>query len=234
MLKQILIKLKKVLSIKSKQSHLLGVVPKRYIGHFISVNPVIIEAGAHVGIDTVEMAKLWPKGTIYAFEPVADIFKKLRENTKACKNVKCFELALSNRSETADIFVSSGDSDGSSSLLKPKEHLLVHPSVVFSKTLKVKTITLDEWAEQNQIRQVDLLWLDLQGMELNVLNAGVNILKTAKAILTEVSLVENYSTGALYQEMKDWLTTKGFKVQREEIAWSDGGNVLFVREPSSK
>ena len=48
MLKQILIKLKKVLSIKSKQSHLLGVVPKSYIGHFISVNPVIIEAGAHV------------------------------------------------------------------------------------------------------------------------------------------------------------------------------------------
>lgn len=234
MLKQLLFRLIKVLSLKSKQSHLRGVVPKSYIGKFVSANPVIIEAGAHVGSDTVEMSRLWPKGNIFAFEPVTDIFNKLRENTKACNNVKCFELALSNCSGIADIFISSGDSDQSSSLLIPKAHLVIHPNIAFSNTLKIKTITLDEWAEQYKVKHVDLLWLDLQGMELNVLQSGENILQTVKAIMTEVSLIENYSHCALYQELKDWLTTKSFKVQREEIAWSDGGNVLFVREATRK
>ena len=56
-----------------------GVLPKKYFLKFLPENPVILEAGAHKGKDTVEMAKLWPAGTIHAFEPVPSLFKKLGE-----------------------------------------------------------------------------------------------------------------------------------------------------------
>ncbi len=207
-----------------------GEVPKEYIASFLPKNPLIIEAGAHVGLDTIEMSKFWPKAKIHAFEPVPHIYDKLKDNTKGCKNVTCYELALSDHSGTAKLFMSSGDSDASSSLLKPKEHLSLHPTVLFRDEVEIKTITLNDWAVSNNIKNIDFLWLDLQGLELHVLKKSDVILKTVKAIMTEVSLVENYAGGALYPELKSWLESNGFKVQREEIAWSDGGNVFFVRD----
>jgi len=53
-----------------------GVIPKKYFRAFLPEKPVILEAGAHKGKDTVELAKIWPKGTIHAFEPVPTLFKK--------------------------------------------------------------------------------------------------------------------------------------------------------------
>ena len=213
-----------------KQENLPGEVPKEYIASFLPPNPVILEAGAHIGIDTIEMSKFWPAAKIYAFEPVPDIFKKLKENTKKFKNVKCFDIALSDHSGSAKLFISSGSSDGSSSLLQTKEHLSLHPNVLFKEAIDIKTITLNDWAEMNNIKYIDFLWLDLQGLELHVLKQSENFLNIVKAIMTEVSLIENYAGGVLYTELKEWLNSRGFKVQREEIAWSDGGNVFFVRD----
>ena len=43
---------------------------KELIKQYLPINPVVIEAGAHIGTDTVEFSKIWPKGSIYAFEPI--------------------------------------------------------------------------------------------------------------------------------------------------------------------
>jgi hypothetical protein len=37
-----------------------GVVPKGSMKQFVPGNPIVVEAGAHVGSDTVEMSKIWP------------------------------------------------------------------------------------------------------------------------------------------------------------------------------
>jgi len=34
----------------------------------------------------------------------------------------------------------------------------------------------------------------------------------------------------LYPLLKDFLENAGFKAKKEKIAWSDGGNVLFIRK----
>ena len=52
----------KKLFLKFKKKNILpGEAPKEYIASFLTKNPVIIEAGAHIGLDTVEMSKFWPK-----------------------------------------------------------------------------------------------------------------------------------------------------------------------------
>lgn len=207
-----------------------GEIPKEYIRQFLPAAPIVIEAGAHIGVDTVEMAKLWPDGTVYAFEPVPEIFGQLERNTRGCRNVLCFPVALSAEGGETELFVSSGASDGSSSLLRPKEHLTVHPDVLFDTTLRIRTVRLDQWAEANGVRRADLLWLDLQGAELKVLKSAGALLQTVSAIHTEVSLIENYEGGELYQDLKEWLESQGFVVAREEMPWKDMGNVLFVRK----
>ena len=215
---------------KNGQDHILGVIPFSDIRSYLPNDPIIAEAGAHIGIDTMKMAKLWPSGTIHAFEPIPHLFSKLKENTCNFSNIKCYPWALSKKTGSSKMFSSSGSSDGSSSLLAPKEHLNQHPDVFFSETIQVQTITLDDWAKQCGIKKVDFLWLDLQGFELPVLKAASQILRRVQAVYSEVNLIENYSGCALYSELRSWMEKFGFKVKLEALTWSDGGNVFFCRE----
>lgn len=205
-------------------------ISKALIQKYLPEGAIIIEAGAHVGIDTAEMAGLWPKAKIYAFEPVPNLFRELQARTKNFKNVACFSCALSNESGHATFYISSGTSDGSSSLLQPQEHLNYHPTVLFNQAIEVQTLTLDDWAKKNGIHKADALWLDMQGSELDMLKASPQILKTVKVIHTEVSIIELYKGAPLYPEVRAWLESQGFKVACEYIPWKDAGNVLFVRE----
>ena len=128
------------------------------------------------------------------------------------------------------MFISSGASDGSSSLLQPTGHLIDHPDTFFRETIMVRTMTIDDWAREQSINAIDLLWLDMQGLELAVLKASPQILKTVRVIHTEVSVREQYANTPLYPEVRSWLAEQGFRVEVEAIppSW-DGGNVLFVR-----
>lgn len=209
-----------------------GEINKNLLKRILPESPVIVEAGAHIGRDTIEMAKIWPKGHIYAFEPVPDVYNQLIKRTIQYENISCYQKALSDVDGARNIFVSSGTSDASSSLLKPNKHLEFHPSVIFQASELVESVTLDSWASQIGIKTIDFLWLDLQGMELQVLQASPRIMKTLKAIYSEVNLISLYEDTHLYPELKEWLRNEGFKVKKEFLPWKDAGNVLFVRKNS--
>ena len=207
-----------------------GIIPKSYIHSYLPKNPIIVEAGAHIGSDTLEMSRLWQNATIHAFEPVPHLFQLLAHNTEGIANIHIYPLALGETTGKFDIHISSGKSNGSSSLLLPKKHLEIHPDVFFQEKITVQAITLDDWALQHEIKHVDMLWLDLQGYELQVLRNSASILRGVKVIYTEVNLIENYENCALYNDLKIWLQEKGFEVEQEALAWQDAGNVLFIKK----
>ena len=207
-----------------------GRVRKREIERFLPSAPVVVEAGAHIGIDTVAMARRWKGCKIHAFEPIPGLYQQLVARVREQDNVRTYQLALATKSGEVMMNVSGGRSDGSSSILQPLEHLTFHPDVTFDETIVVRAITLDEWASEHAV-QPDLLWLDAQGAELQILQSGSSTLRWVSAIYTEVSVVHNYSGSALYAELVSWLGEHGFKPVIERIAWADGGNVLFARSP---
>ncbi len=213
-----------------RKQEIKGIIEKSYFTQFLPPNPVILEAGAHIGIDTLAMAKEWKNATIHAFEPESQLFRKLQKNTEGIPSIHIYPLALADKTDEVDFYISSGQSDGSSSILKPKKHLDIHPQVIFEDKKSVQAITLDDWSMQNGITKVDMLWLDLQGYELPVLKNSLSILRGVNVIYTEVNLIENYENNALYNELKIWLQEQGFVVEREELAWHDAGNVLFIKK----
>src|SRR5215510_2467676 len=83
----------------------IGVIPKDRIAMFVPASPVIVEAGAHIGTDTVELAAQFPTGTVHAFEPVPELFNQLKARTAALRNVRCYPVALSNQSGKAKMFI---------------------------------------------------------------------------------------------------------------------------------
>lgn len=204
-------------------------ISKELIFSYLPVNPIIIDCGAHIGIDTIQLSKS-SGSKIYAFEPVNEIYQQLVENTKNYPNITCFKIALSATDGEADMYISSGDSDGSSSLLKPKEHIRDHPEVYFDNVTKVKCSTIDSWASENNVANVDMLWLDMQGAEQRMLMASTKILDKVKVIHTEVSLHETYEGVESYKVFKKFLKKKGFRIVAEAIPKGTcGGNVLFSR-----
>jgi 2-O-methyltransferase len=205
-------------------------ISKKYIGEFLPQNPVVIDCGAHDGSDSLELAQML-RAKVFSFEPVPAVFNRLKERTKSNRSIECFQLALGDKNGSVSFYVSAGASDGSSSILPPKDHLLDHPAVSFPETIEVSCKTLDSWAEENKVAKIDMLWLDMQGFELPMLKASPDMLSKVKAIHTEVSMKETYSGVAVYHELRTWLESQGFAVKLEAIPanW-DMGNVLFVRK----
>lgn len=204
---------------------------KSILKKYLPKNPVIVDCGAHVGSDAIELARIFPQAAIHCFEPVPSIYRALCNNVKRYKSIHTYNVALSSSTGKATMYVSSGASDASSSLQKPKEHLDDHPDVSFDETSEVITLTLDEWARQHSIPKIDFLWLDMQGHELEMLKASTVILPIVTAIYTEVSMKESYENTSVYPSFKEWMEQKGFRAEIEILpSGSDMGNVLFLKD----
>ncbi len=61
--------------ISDRIKHNMGIISKKEMARFLPKDPIIVEAGAHVGLDTIEISRQWPKANRYAFEPVPDVFE---------------------------------------------------------------------------------------------------------------------------------------------------------------
>lgn len=214
----------------ASKDHTDGVIPKELIGRYLPSRPVILEAGAHIGVDTEEMLNTWRDSTIHAFEPIPELFSKLESRVAGNSRAHLYKLGLGDKPGRSKIFVSSGASDASSSLLKPKRHLEVNPAVKFEKQIDIKVVTIETWAKEYGVPKIDFMWLDLQGMELQVLKNAGGLLDTIKVILAEVSLIETYESAPLADELKEFLLARGFKVLVEEMPYPDMGDILFVRK----
>lgn len=200
-----------------------------YICSKLCSSPVIIEAGAHDGTNSRDLASI-PGSTVYCFEPLPGAFQRLVEATESAPNVSCYPIALGQFDGVIEMFVSSGKNDASSSILKPKEIRVVNPDIHFHEKIPVKVFTIDSWAQEHGVAKVDFLWLDMQGYELAAMQAAPKILETVSVIYTEVNLLEVYEGVPLYNDVWRWLTSSGFHVDRIDFVWPDQGEDLFVRD----
>ena len=208
-----------------------------YIAPYMPQNPIIVEAGAFNGSDTTRLARMWPDGHIHAFEPVPELFHAAQQRTAACTNVTCYQYALSDHDGSAQLYLSEkpskpGKVSQGNSLLAPKERLK-HSSLQFNTTITVPTLSLDSWAEKYTIDHVDLLWLDMQGHELAVVQASRAILPTVRAIFTEVSFIESYTNQPQLDDVIAWMNSHGFVERGRDFSTTTGwffGNMLFVKK----
>ncbi len=208
-----------------------------HIKRYLPQNPIILEAGSFTGVDTIRMGCMWPASHIHAFEPVPELFQKLKNRISEYKNITGYQYALSNRNGSATFYVSEkpdkpGTASQASSLLQPKERLKYSP-LIFPHTIAVQTITLDTWARTYNINSIDMLWLDIQGHELAVLQASKEILNTVQVIFTEVSFLESYKNQPKVDEVTQWMQEYGFTcVGQDYVSQTDYffGNRLFVKD----
>ncbi len=203
---------------------------------YLPSSPCIVEAGTFNGSDTKKLAAFWPNATIHAFEPVPEIFALLEQNTASYPHIHRYNMGLSNKTGMALFHVSQKPSRPdkpfqAGSLHEPHERLL-HSDAVYPTTITVPTTTLDDWAKRYTVSAVDFLWLDAQGHELAILQGAQHILKTVKAIYTEVHFIHAYKEQPLYHELKTWIESQGFALVAQDFTDQPSwffGNALFIK-----
>lgn len=208
-----------------------------YAAAYLPDAPIILEAGACMGHDTLRMLTQWPDATIHAFEPVPYLFEQLSLKTAELPRVHRYPYALSDHDGSAQLYVAEkpqkpGIPSQASSLLKPKERLN-HSPILFPRTITVPTISPASWVKRYNIKHIDFLWLDMQGNELAVLKAfPQELLALVQAIHTEVSFIESYEGIATPSEIQTWLEARGFILRGKDFPDTTThffGNLLFSR-----
>jgi len=185
-----------------------------FVTPFMPDNPIIVEAGAYNGRDTKKLARHWPHGTVHAFEPVPEIFTLLQQAMKQESNVICYPYALSSGTGTALFYVSQkvgyeGQPFQAGSLHKPTGRLL-WSEVQYPSTTCVATTTLDAWAHSVGVMHIDLLWLDVQGHALAIMQNSPIIMSTVKILYLEVEFKEAYEGQPTFDTVMQWLAEHNF------------------------
>ena len=195
-------------------------------------NPVIIEARACSGADTLELSKIWPKSQIHAFEPNPHTYQMLVKQVDGLSNIYTYNLALGNKIEMADFYVCrhpclpiEEDTADPSSLFPPIRDKM--PTVRFDQVIQVPVVTLDQWAEKFGVDHVDFIWFDMQGAEGIVLQACPKILSTVKVVQAEFFRENFYEDTMLLPDLECFFHTNGFvKVYQHG---DKAGDVIYKR-----
>lgn len=148
---------------------------------------VIIDVGANVGFFTMLTRDIFSESKVYSFEPIKPTFICLKNNFLEDKNVKIYNMALSNFIGTAKM---SYDKDNSATNSISKEG-----------NEKVKVTTLDAFVRNEIIKEIDILKIDTETFENYVLMGAKNTLAITKYLLIEITLLNNnnYTISSLFK-----------------------------------
>lgn len=200
-------------------------------------NPTIFDIGACDGSTIKEFKLIFPDSHIYSFEPFSDSFNNSEIVSNTYKNVKVYQLAMSNTNGQKDFYVNK--SKATNSLYKPKAtSSFIDDHAVPEDCIKVATVTLDKFVTEHAIENIDILKLDVQGGELLVFEGARETLKNKKIniIYTEIWLLEGYEGQPLYHDIASFLSSYGyhpFGIYNMHYRKSDGhflwGDAIFYK-----
>lgn len=203
-----------------------------YIANFVETNnPVIVEAGAFNGDDTYRFLQRWPTSRIVALEPIPALYEKLNARFSGLSNIVLLQSALvGSREGHVEIWTNQNGNDHSaSSILQPDSVKDVYPDLDFEKLIEVDALSLDALIESQQLETIDLLWLDLQGAELDVMRGSVKSLSIVNLIHLEVNRRAFYKSGATFSEVDDFLDSAGFELLKLRMPFLSG-NALYLKK----
>ncbi len=148
---------------------------------------VFLELGANNGRDTIWMAQL-PNVQIFAFEPDQTIPFLARQ----LDNVRLVRLAVGQVDGEVDFWPTIGWTE-SGSIRRPKLHLERHPTIKFADVpVKVPCMRLDSFVKSVGIGQIDFIWADIQGAEVDLIEGGRKTLRRTRYLYTEYVNEELY------------------------------------------
>jgi len=153
---------------------------------------VVFDIGANIGDVTLAACRSFPQARIYAFEPVQKTYAELLKNTSAYSDrVNAYPFGLFNENRKSVINISSFH--GASSIIpQSDDHKRVHQDLNIKEVGKeeIELRTMDSFVEEAGIEKIDIIKIDVEGVEREVIQGGRNCLRNrVDNVLVELSLL---------------------------------------------
>ena len=159
-------------------------------------NPVIIDAGANIGLSALWFLALYPSCTLHCFEPDPESFALLAQNTGSYASARIQCAAVDEIDGVVPLLITGRLSD----------HRVLKPGSPESG-VPVRSLRLDSYLHRANISRVDLLKLDVEGSELSVLRGLGDRIYDVQVLVGELH-VRMVDPRIFYQ----FLTSKGFRI----------------------
>ena len=191
---------------------------------------VIFDVGSNRGNTVSKYLSLFPNVKIHAFEPFPEIYNTFMNRHKNNLNVYLNKYALSSKVGRSAFYVNK--SIDTNSLLKSKKiGANSDKNCVSVNEIIVNTNTIDNYCLENNISEIDIVKIDVQGSELEVLKGSLNMLKSSKIklIYIETYFKQQYINQPLFHDISKLLYNYNFILQdiydpyfsKKNILWCD-------------
>jgi FkbM family methyltransferase len=183
---------------------------------------VVLEVGANRGGFTRLLCEyVGPEGLVVAFEPNPLAYGVLRANLRNKKNLIALKVGLgSSICPAASLFISRGPfSTGTTAFESPR--------AIFS--IDCRFVTLDHIMKELNIHNLDALFIDVEGGELDVVKGGEStIYNLHPKILVEC---HRKIVPTVEEEINDWLSRAGYS---RESVYQTERTATYLFEPTGQ
>lgn len=154
---------------------------------------LFFDVGCHLGNYSDMVINNYPKASIFMFEPQKKIFDKIKYKYEKNQNVKVSNLAISNKKSYQNLYINKFDVASTLSKINLQDDLLKkrasifgeEPSKMIEEIQNIETIKLDEFINNKDIRNIDLIKIDTEGHEFEVLDGLKENINKVSYILIE-------------------------------------------------
>ena len=172
----------------------------------------VVDVGCRWGISNI-WDRLQPHVSLYGFDADAEECKRLEATYEGQgQDISFVPKALADAAGERLLYHT--ENAACSSIYKP-DPVLTNTVAELECAREVGTSlisvsTLDTWAQEAGVSEIDFLKLDTQGSELDILRGGEHILGTVRALEVEVEFNAIYVGQPLFADVDTYLRARGF------------------------
>jgi len=173
----------------------------------------ILDVGAQHGQNALQYYRDFPQARIFAFEPVPDnVARTCREVAGKADRIEVVDRAVSDTVGTLELNLNSHD--GTHSRLPIGDTRYWAAPVAPTGKLSAPATTLDVFASERGLSDIDILAMDIQGGEMPALRGAERLLGAGRIglIAIEVSFKPLYRGMPLFWEIGEFLARREFNL----------------------
>jgi FkbM family methyltransferase len=192
----------------------------------------VFDIGANVGKKSRMYRRTFPAATIYCFEPAPEPYRKLSAWADAQGGkVKTFHLALGKAPGMAVLNYNLDHSGGSTLRASGSD------SGEATTPVEVPVETLDRMAAQLSLDDEILVKIDVEGLDLDVILGGMELLRRASAVIVEIALPTQPVEGPTFESFLQVLGELGYLYRGNLTCAYESGMALnadavFIKPPA--
>ena len=173
-------------------------------------NPIIFDVGAHEGESIDRFRNLFQNPIIHSFEPQSKIFEKLKNKKKNDKDLVLNNFALGSKKENQEIFINSNTAASSYLDIDNKDKFFKSLKTIQKEQTRIDTF--DNYFNKINVNYIDLVKIDVQGLEEEVLKGARNSLNKVLLIEIEIVFVNLYEKHSSFYQIENILKNYNFEL----------------------